>query len=330
MGSNAAEKTIKTDQRLDQARLWLQSVGVDIQSKFQDVAGDASFRRYFRVLADGQSRILMDAPPPEGVKRFINIAGRLRQAGLHAPEIVHANRHDGYLLLEDLGNDLYRDMLDDGNVDELFPGLFEMLKVFARSVDTRELPVYSPGMLRFEMDLFPDWYLEHHKKDLPREHFNAIWGGFCETVINSAMEQPQCFVHRDFHSCNLLEVSRNDIGIIDFQDAVIGPVSYDLISLIWDRYIDWPRSALENWIEQFRLNLELDIDADLWLRYCDLMGIQRNIKIVGIFARLHYRDGKKGYLEMIPRFYGYIVDTLRRYPEFNGILSFMEQDECEP
>jgi aminoglycoside/choline kinase family phosphotransferase len=331
MGSSASEIKTNTDARLEQARAWLQELGADLQSDFKDIAGDASFRRYFRLRADGVSRVLMDAPPPgENVKPFIDVARRLRSAGLHAPKILHADWQNGFLLLEDLGDDLYREILNVNSVDLLFPDLFQILKKLALNVDTRELPEFSTGKLRRDMDLFPDWYLGRHRDSMPRDKFDTAWEGFCETIINSALAQPQCFVHRDFHSCNLLKIDDNDIGIIDFQDAVIGPVSYDLISLIWDRYIHWPRVDIEKWIEQFRVDLGLNIEPALWLRHCDLMGLQRNIKIVGIFARLHYRDGKQGYLEMIPRFYTYVTKTLKRYPEFKEILNILEQAECVP
>ena len=331
MGSIAAELTTKTDQRLEKARLWLIDLGVNIQSDFVDVAGDASFRRYFRIRADGISRVLMDAPPPgEDVKTFINIAHRLRTVGLQAPEIIHADWHHGFLLLEDLGDDLYRGILDADSVDTFFPDLFNILKQFALTVDTQDLPLFSPEKLRRDMDLFPLWYLDRHRPSMPKTEFEQIWDGFCECIIESALTQPQCFVHRDFHSCNLLRKRNGEIGIIDFQDAVIGPLSYDLTSLIWDRYIHWPRARIEDWVEQFRLELGLDIDSARWLRYCDLMGLQRNFKIVGIFARLYYRDGKQGYLEMIPRFYDYITDTLARYPEFDEMLKIMEHAECAP
>ncbi len=321
----------KSDARLDLARDWLQQLDVDLQSGFDAVAGDASFRRYFRIRVNGESRILMDAPPPgEDVRPFIDISRRLRAADLHAPEIVYADRQNGYLLLEDLGDDLYRELLCEGNVDIHFPGLFDVLKNLALSVNTSDLPVFDSKMLRMEMNLFPDWYLDHHRNHMPRELFDAAWDEFCEHIINSALDQPQCFVHRDFHSCNLLKTSSNSVGIIDFQGAVTGPVSYDLISLIWDRYIKWPRLQIESWIEEFRLKLGLEIEPQQWLRYCDLMGLQRNIKIVGIFARLHYRDGKSGYIEMIPRFYDYLTSTLRRYPEFKRILDILEQTECAP
>ena len=321
----------KADHRLDLARAWLQNLGVEIQSEFQSVAGDASFRRYFRLQADGQSRILMDAPPPgEDVRPFINVGGRLRAASLYAPEIVHTDSKNGYLLLEDLGDALLSDSLDQNNVAVQFQELFGILKHMALSVNADQLPEFDAALLRMEMNLLPDWYLGHHRKTVPREQFVRRWDKFCNRIIDSALDQPQCFVHRDFHSCNLLETRGNRIGIIDFQDAVKGPVSYDFISLIWDRYINWPRQQIEIWMEEFRLRLGVDIEPERWQRYCDLMGLQRNIKVVGIFARLHYRDGKTGYLEMIPRFYEYVTDTLRLYPEFEEMLNILEQPECVP
>jgi aminoglycoside/choline kinase family phosphotransferase len=331
MDSSTAKTINKQDLRLDQAAAWLQQLGIDLQSDLEPVAGDASFRRYFRLQIGGQSRVLMDAPPPgEDVRPFIDIDQRLRTAGLHAPEIIHADTQNGYLLLEDFGDDLYRDVLNDNNSDVYFPGMFDVLIKMALNTDASNLPDFDAQSLRRDMDLFPGWYLGKHRKTVSHAHFDEFWGEFCQIVIASALEQPQCFIHRDFHSCNLLKTSAGGIGIIDFQDANNGPISYDLISLLWDRYIDWPRAQLESWIEEFRLSLGLDIDPQLWLRYCDLMGLQRNFKIVGIFARLYYRDGKNGYIEMIPRFYGYLLSTLRRYPEFKQVLSILEQAECAP
>ena len=324
-------KTKQTDPRLEQAHTWLQQLGVNIESSFQDIAGDASFRRYFRLQADGESRILMDSPSPtDNVDPFIDIDRRLREVHLHAPEIIYTDRKNGFLLLEDLGDDLYRGLLNEHTVQSLFPGLFDVLKDLALTADTTDLPTFDYRKLRRDMDLFPDWYLGKHRTAMPREQFDAIWDDFCETVIDSALEQPQCFVHRDFHSCNLLRTGNNTIGIIDFQDAVTGPVTYDFISLIWDRYISWPRPQIEEWMVEIRVKLDLDISTQAWRRYCDLMGLQRNFKIVGIFARLCYRDGKNGYLELIPRFYDYIINTLRLYPEFSGMLDILEETECAP
>ncbi len=331
MGLSGTSTTVKMDQRLAQARVWLQQLDVELQSEFHPIAGDASYRRYFRLLADGQSRILMDAPPAaEDVRPFIDINRRLRAADLHAPEIIHANRRSGFLLLEDLGDDLYRGLLDKPHADIHFASLFDVLKTMALAVDANHLPGFDANLLRMEMDLFPDWYLGRHRNSMPRGQFITTWDDFCQQIIDSALDQPQCFVHRDFHSCNLLKTHGNDVGIIDFQDAVKGPLCYDLISLIWDRYISWPRKQIVDWVEEFRLTLDIDIEPGPWLRYCDLMGLQRNLKVVGIFARLHYRDGKNGYIEMIPRFYDYVTSSLRRYPEFTQLLRIMEHPACVP
>ncbi|MGD8384701.1 MAG: phosphotransferase, partial [Lysobacterales bacterium] len=297
----------------------------------QPIESDASFRRYFRLRVDGRGCVLMDAPPPnEDVRPFCDINARLLEAGLKAPEILRAEHDLGFLLLEDLGDTRLRSLIDKRSADLHFNALFGVLRDMALKVDHRDLPAYDRGLLQMELDLFPDWYLAHHRPGISGERFEAVWNPLCEALIESATTQRQCFVHRDFHSCNLLLTPRGEIGIIDFQDAVAGPVSYDLVSLLWDRYIRWPRQRLEQWIHQFAALLELDVPAADWLRSCDLMGLQRNLKIVGIFARLHYRDGKRGYLEMIPRFYGYLLDTLQYYPEFGAFRDLLEQETCAP
>ena len=319
------------DDRLQQAKHWLTSLNVIPQSEIRSVAGDASFRRYFRVQTVKSSLILMDAPPPaEDVRPFIDVASRLTLSGLHAPAIIHADEANGFLLLEDLGDDMYRDLVSPQNAELWFPGLFAALATIATKTDIAGLPEYDTAKLRFELDLLPNWYLKHHRPAMPREQIDAIWEGFCTKIMASAFEQPQCFVHRDFHSSNLLRAPDGSIGIIDFQDAVHGPVSYDFISLIWDRYISWPRDQIELWMEDMRFQLNLDVSAKDWQRYCDWMGLQRNIKIVGIFARLYYRDGKTGYIEMIPRFYSYLLSTLRLYPEFSEMLEVLEHEKCVP
>lgn len=324
-------KTIKNDLRLEQAHAWLQQLGVDLQSDFLDIAGDASFRRYFRIRINGQSRILMDAPPPgENIEPFMDIARRLRSANLCAPEIVSADPINGFLLLEDFGDELYRGILNEQTVGSLFPGLFDLLHDFALKADTTDLPLFNEQKLRRDLNLFPEWYLGRHRNLVKREKLDVLWDNFCKVLIDSALEQPRCFVHGDFHSCNLLNTGDNTIGIIDFQDAVEGPVSYDFVSLIWDRYITWPRPQIEHWMEEIRLKIGPNIEPMRWRRYCDLMGLQRNFKVVGIFARLYYRDDKNGYIEMIPRFYDYITSTLRLYPEFSELLTVMEGSECAP
>jgi len=295
------------------------------------VSGDASFRRYFRFKTGDRSIILMDAPPgKEDSAPFIDIDRRLREAGLNAPEILHFDLELGFGLLEDFGDTLYRDILNEKCVSELFPPLFTVLGKLAREVDTSDLPRYDALAFQQEMALFPDWYLRVHRRRSVSSAERLLWNEVCASLIRSAYEQPQVFVHKDFHSSNLLQTDSGKPGIIDFQDAVAGPLSYDFVSLIWDRYITWPRDRLESWMKDFHHHLKPDCDLETWVRWCDLMGLQRNLKIVGIFARLHYRDAKDGYLELIPRFYSYLLDVLQRYPEFHQFHQFLEQAECAP
>jgi aminoglycoside/choline kinase family phosphotransferase len=294
------------------------------------VSGDASFRRYFRLAAPGRSLILMDAPPDrEDSRPFVDIDARLRAAGLHAPAIVRFDLEQGFGLLEDFGDTLYRDLLDEQTADALFPALFDVLVGLAARVDAGGLPDYDERLLQAELDLFTDWYLQRHRGRPLEGAERSVWVELCRALIDSARQQPQVFVHKDFHSCNLLQTASGP-GLIDFQDGLRGPLSYDLVSLLWDRYIGWPRARLEGWMRELRPRLAPAIEDDEWIRACDWMGLQRNIKIVGIFARLHYRDGKAGYLEMIPRFYRYLLDVLPRYPQFAGFVELLERPECAP
>jgi len=319
------------DARLEEARAWLAGNFSGIEPGWQPVTGDASFRRYFRVRVDGRSRILMDAPPDlEDSAPFVDVDNRLRTAGLHAPEILLADLDKGFMLLEDLGDDLYRDLLTPVTVQPLFDDAFQALAVMARDVSPAGLPAYNRELFCRELGWFTGFYLGRHRgygldKEQQRE-----WQNFCEALVASAMEQPQVFVHKDVHSSNLLRTARDNPGIIDFQDAVYGPLSYDFVSLVWDRYIAWPRPLLERWMEQFRLLAAPGIDSVQWRRWCDLMGLQRNIKIVGRFALLRHEQGKQGYVEMIPGFYGYILDVLTLYPEFARVLNWLERDSCAP
>ena len=317
--------------RLNAAQTWTAAqLGLDTVA-LNPVAQDASFRRYFRVQTGTESLILMDAPPQfENSAPFLDIAARLRKAGLHAPAVLHFDLEQGFGLLEDLGDELYRDLISADTVEGLFPDLFQALARMAQKVNCYGLPNYDPFRLQTELDLFTDWYLLRHKGCETAGRQKYIWQTLCDELKRSAAEQPYVFVHRDFHSNNLLYLKNREPGIIDFQDAVRGPVSYDFISLLWDRYISWPRPQIENWMETYRTLLALDIGPMVWMRYCDLMSLQRNLKIVGIFARLYYRDGKKGYLQMIPRFYRYVLDVLPLYPEFRDAYELLEQAECAP
>jgi aminoglycoside/choline kinase family phosphotransferase len=318
------------DSREREAGQWAASV-LGLQSvSLEPVSGDASFRRYFRFSANGTSVILMDAPPDkEGSESFIDIARRLREANLLAPEILAFDLQLGFGLLQDFGDTLYRELINQTTVESQFRDLFDVLNGMAREVSTTGLPVYDEAALAQELDLFKSWYLEQHKGRTMTGPELAIWENLCKLLIDRAREQPQVFVHKDFHSCNLLH-TENGPGIIDFQDGLLGPISYDFISLVWDRYIAWPREQIDEWMAQVHSMLPLECNLQEWIRYCDWMGLQRNLKIVGIFARLRHRDGKQGYVEMIPRFYQYLLDVLPRYPEFSDFNRMLEQQKCAP
>jgi aminoglycoside/choline kinase family phosphotransferase len=318
------------DQRQLAAASWAADVMDLKRVDLVPVSGDASFRRYFRFDGAGRSVILMDAPPDkEDSAPFIDIAGRLRSAGLKAPDILRFDLERGFGLLEDFGDTLYRDIIYEESVDDIFPELFEVLEGMAVRFDTSGLPPYSENTLLQELDLFRTWYLELHRKRPLRDGEVAVWEQVCRLLTDSALEQSRVFVHRDFHSSNLLQTTGGP-GIIDFQDGVRGPLSYDFISLIWDRHIPWKRERLEQWMREVHSILPVNCSPEEWVRYCDWMGLQRNLKVVGIFARLRHRDGKDGYIEMIPRFYQYLLDVLPNYPEFQKFHQMLEQDECAP
>lgn len=319
------------DKRLRQAQNWVSEVhghpGVDWRS----IAGDASFRRYFRFHEAGQSYVLMDAPPElEDSAPFLDVAKRLREAGLHAPNILACDLGLGFMILEDLGDDLYRDLLKPQTVELLFKPVFAALSTMAHKVCTKGLPVYGPEVLHRELSWFEDYYLAQHLNITWNVDQRASWHAFCDSLVAAAVEQPQVFVHRDVHSCNLLYLGDESPGIIDFQDAVKGPVTYDFVSLIWDRYTPWSRQRLEHWMEAFRKITCPQIAPLTWRRWCDLMGLQRNIKIIGRFAQLQHEHGKSGYIEMVPRFYQYLLDVLPRYPEFEAVERLLGDHSCAP
>ncbi len=312
--------------RVELLRAWLNNLpGMDL-FELEAASDDASFRRYFRLTAAGEkSRIVMDAPPDkEDCHPFVTLAEQLGSLGLHVPEVYAADFEQGFLLLEDLGSTHYLDVLTTETADRLYGDALSALAVI-QSIGPRDgLPEYDSAMLRREMDLFTEWLVGHHlgieldKADL------AMLNDCFERLILSALDQPQVCVHRDYHSRNLLVSSSPSPGILDFQDAVVGPVTYDLVSLLKDCYIEWPVGWVQDWVMgYFQLAVQSGIlkseDEGQFLRWFDLMGVQRHLKASGIFARLNHRDGKSGYLADIPRTLNYIVEVAGRYPEIKAL-----------
>ena len=282
-------------------------------------SSDASFRSYHRVTAPCGTVILMDAPPAQEDSRpFVDVAGRLLACGVNVPRVLAADLDQGYLLLTDLGDTLYLDCLDADSADALYDDAIAALVAIQRDGRASGLPPYDEALLRREMALFTDWLLERHL-GLDLAPVRADLAAAMDTLVDSALAQPRVFVHRDYHSRNLMRTRENNPGILDFQDAVLGPITYDLVSLLRDCYVAWPAAHVDAWIELYRhravaAGLQVG-DPDTFRRWFDLMGVQRHLKAAGIFARLYHRDGKDRYLPDIPRTWGYISALLDRCPE---------------
>ena len=297
-------------------------------------SADASFRRYFRYRHGGRTLVAMDAPPEqEDCRPFVDVAGRLARAGVAVPDILPQDLEQGFLLLTDMGRETWLTALDEGNADAWFDAALETLITQQRFADTRGLPEYDRALLRRELDLFPHWYLgEHRGLRLDGDTAGRLETVF-DTLIESALAQPRVFVHRDFMPRNLM-VSDPNPGVIDFQDAVAGPISYDLISLFKDAFLSWPEARVLEWLRDYHrraaaAGLPVPAAFDDLLRWCDLMGAQRHLKVIGIFARIRHRDGKPKYLEDAPRFFAYLRTVIGRRPDELGDLGeLLDLWEC--
>jgi hypothetical protein len=289
------------------------------------MASDASFRRYFRLERSGEpSRVVMDAPPErEDIAAFVDIAARLSAAGVHAPAVLAQDFEQGLVLLEDLGRRPFHHVLEADNADELFGDAIAALIRMQTSASTRGLPDYDAGRLMAELALFPDWFVARHWQVEPSEEELDAWDLVCATLIRWALDQPQAFCHRDYMPRNLMVADPNP-GIIDFQDAVSGPLAYDPVCLFRDAFLSWPTARVDAWLERYRqqaqaAGLPVPDDPDMWRRTCDFMGVQRHLKVIGIFARIRYRDGKPRYLDDAPRFFEYLDVAIGRNPELSAL-----------
>lgn len=318
--------------RLEQLKHWLHKEIQLPDFSIEPASGDASFRRYFRVRYDGQSVIAMDAPPDlEDCRPFIGVAKAFLDIGLNVPEILHANIDQGFLILTDFGVQLYLPLLNESNVDRLYgDAMSALITLQASDPGDYPLPDYDQALLQNEMALFKEWFLSKHLSCNLNEQQSGILNNSFQFLVESALQQPKVIVHRDYHSRNLLKTERHNPGILDFQDAVMGPITYDLVSLLRDCYIAWPDVKVESWVMGYHdLAVQSGIlqnkDERKFLRWFDLMGVQRHLKTIGIFSRLNYRDNKPGYLEYIPRTMNYILEISARYPELASFHALLKK-----
>jgi aminoglycoside/choline kinase family phosphotransferase len=283
-------------------------------------SSDASFRRYFRWEGEGRSFVVMDAPPPrENCKPFVDIAHLLAKSGINVPKIYAEDLPRGFLLLNDLGNQTYLDVIDGENADALFKDALQALLAFQQLPMDAPLPSYDVALLRRELELFPEWYVGRELGLELDERQRGQWQRVSDLLIESALAQPKVLVHRDYMPRNLM-LSEPNPGVLDFQDAVYGPVTYDVTCLFKDAFLSWPEARVRGWLEDYwrqasGLGIAVQPDFEDFLRASDLMGVQRHLKVIGIFARICHRDGKPRYLGDVPRFFAYIEAVLARRPE---------------
>jgi aminoglycoside/choline kinase family phosphotransferase len=322
------------DDRLSALDAWLREVLRGAAFRLERASTDASFRRYFRAfLEDGRTFIAMDAPPQrEDSRPFVHVAGLLRAAGLNTPEVIHSDLVRGYLLVTDLGTTLYLDELRAGReVDRLFGDATTALVRWQGASRPGELPEYDEPLLRRELDLFPEWYLGRHLgvrlDDAQRAALERVFAA----VLAQNLSQARVFVHRDFMPRNLMVCEPNP-GILDFQDAVFGPISYDIACLFRDAFLSWDEErvldgTIRYWEKARKAGLPVPSDFAAFWRDVEWMGVQRHLKVIGIFARLNYRDGKAGYLEDTPRFIAYVRHAATRYGELSPLAELLDQVE---
>lgn len=314
------------DMRLLQLKNWLEDqLGVR-SLVIKPASEDASFRRYFRVWTDNATYVAMDAPPDkEDCVPFIDIAYRLRLNNINAPAIYARDLENGFLLLDDLGSTSYLSALDSRTVAALYGDALHTLLCMQKNIAADDLPAYNRRLLLQEMELFVEWFLHRHLQIKITEKLGCIIYDAFELLIASALEQPNVFVHRDFHSRNLMVCNNNNPGVLDFQDAVYGPITYDLVSLLRDCYISWPTHQVQKWLKLYYERLAehhlVNVDFVKFERWFDWMGMQRHLKAIGIFARLNHRDGKPNFLKDIPRTWEYVAAVCKYYPDF---MSFSE------
>lgn len=316
-------------QRLDLARQWAARVLGVREVNLQSASADASFRHYFRIQTRESSLILMDAPPDkEDCRPYIAVSDLLSAAGVHVPAIHARDLGSGFLLLEDLGTRCYLDELDAGNAPTMYGDALDSLLAMQGRVPADAVPDYDDHLVMGELGLFTDWFLGRHLSVDTKGAVGEILASTFRVLAERFAEQGRVFVHRDYHSRNLMRTSERNPGVLDFQDAVAGPPVYDVVSLLRDVYVEWPTERVEGWIRDYHRDalaggVPVCRDPEEFLRGADLVGAQRHLKIAGIFCRLYYRDGKPDYLRDIPLTLRYLLGECERQPELSRLGSML-------
>ena len=320
--------------REEQLVEWLSVVFGDTSFRLEPASSDASFRRYFRVTLNDRTLIAMDAPPPqENCAPFVHAAEVLAEAGLNVPRILEQDLAQGFLLLTDLGNTTYLTAIEQGGLDvnDLYRDAYLALVKLQTASRKGVFPDYDEALLTREMQLFPDWYVGRHlQASLTSDQQESLQSMF-DLLNRNILNQPQVYVHRDYHSRNLMVCDANP-GVLDFQDAVFGAITYDLVSLLKDAYVKWEEEQILDWAVRYwqaakKAGLPVAADFADFYRDFEWMGVQRHLKVLGIFARLYYRDGKDGYLKDMPLVMHYLYTACTRYRELKPLVKLLDQLE---
>lgn len=331
--SESASESQRESQRMEAIHTWLENIAAPkLQlSSLRPASADASFRRYFRIDGDdAQTYIVMDAPQPaEDVRPFIQVAELFDQIDLTVPKVLAQDVEQGLLLLTDLGTTMYFDALNDDTAHALYMDAIDSLVLLQSQSQPDVLPEYDRAFLQRELLIFPEWYLGKHVGATLTAEQNASLQGVFDALLANIVAQPQVYVHRDYHSRNLMVVAQGNPGIIDFQGALYGPMTYDLVSLLRDAYIHWDEEKVLDWAIRYwekarRAGLPITPDFDHFYRDFEFMGLQRHLKILGIFARLAHRDGKEAYLKDIPLVMSYVRKTAQRYNILIPLLRLLD------
>jgi len=308
---------------MNEIKAWIGELGYD--GVLQAASEDASFRSYYRLITDEDSYIIMDSSlQRESLLPFIDMTERLAKSDVRVPKIYARNMQEGFLLLEDLGNRHLLQNLNEDNYQEYYlKAINEIIKM--QTADIENLPLYDAEFLRFEMELMQEWYLEKYLGKSLEGREKQIIADTIDRVLEVILSQPQgVFVHRDFHSRNIMITPQDEVAVIDYQDARVGAITYDLVSLLRDCYIAFDSGEVEKLALVFRDKKGLNLDDATFVRWFDFMGLQRHIKVLGIFARLHLRDGKDAYLDDIPQTLKYVKEVSAKYEEMKPLLDLFK------